>query len=241
MSDASYIKELESKGFCIRRAVVAPAALEEIGRSVDEARGTAGSRFHAGELFGMRNLLLAVPSVRGLASSKALRQIVAPVLGEHAVAVRGLYFDKTAKANWRLGWHQDRAIAVAERASIRGYGPWSIKAGVPHVFPPNSVLAGMLTVRLHLDPCSAAGGALCVLPGTHRGRVDEAECERLEEAGYAVSCDVGAGDAVVMRPLLAHRSEKTHQPQHRRVIHLEYAGVALPPPLEWFESVRMEA
>jgi hypothetical protein len=82
-------------------------------------------------------------------------QIAKSVLGAQAKPVRAILFDKTPLTNWALGWHQDRTIAVQRRAEVAGYGPWSIKAGLQHVAPPFDVLAGMITVRVHLDEVGA--------------------------------------------------------------------------------------
>ena len=120
-----------------------------------------------GETYAIRNLL-DVPAVRALVDSAAVRAVVEPVLGPGAFAVRGILFDKTPAANWRVPWHQDLTIAVQTRRDVPGNGPWSVKAGVPHVQPPVVVLKRMLTVRLHLDACDAANGPLRVLPSSHR-------------------------------------------------------------------------
>ncbi len=42
-----------------------------------------------------------------------------------------------------------------------------------------------------------------------------------------------AGDAVLMRPLVVHASPRAARPTRRRVIHLEYAALDVPAPLEW--------
>ena len=98
------------------------------------------------------------PRSAGLAGSPALLDLVEPVLGPGAFAVRGLLFDKTPGANWGVPWHQDLTIAVRERVEAPGFGPWTVKAGIPHVRPPVGVLEGMLTLRVHLDDCDAARG-----------------------------------------------------------------------------------
>jgi hypothetical protein len=54
-------------------------------------------------------------------------------------------------ANWKVAWHQDLTIAVRHRIEVPGFGPWSVKDGVPHVRSPIESLEQMLTVRLHLD------------------------------------------------------------------------------------------
>jgi ectoine hydroxylase-related dioxygenase (phytanoyl-CoA dioxygenase family) len=92
----------------------------------------------------------------------------------------------------------------------------------------------MLTVRVHLDPCPAANGALRVMPGTHRlGRIDQNHAPNHVIEDQAVVCEVQAGAALVMRPLLLHASSPSTEPTHRRVLHFDYANAALPHGLRW--------
>jgi ectoine hydroxylase-related dioxygenase (phytanoyl-CoA dioxygenase family) len=126
---------------------------------------------------------------------------------------------------------------VKERRDVEGFGPWSVKAGVVHVQPPASVLAGMLTVRLHLDDCGLENGPLRVVPGSHKLGVSDAAAiadarNRIAEA----TCAVGAGSVVLMRPLLLHASSPATVAGHRRVIHLEFAAAELPGGLEWHDE-----
>ncbi len=185
------IIDLTELGFFIARDVVPEPVLSALEEAVARAQQSPGGRRRRGELFGMRNLL-AVPEVRHLAGCEPFRDLVVPVLGAGAMAVRGLFFDKTPAANWRLGWHQDRAIAVKQRVEVDGYGPWSTKAGVCHVYPPLEILADMVTVRLHLDDCDATNGALKVIPGTHaRPELAKAEINELATAqGFEVCAGV---------------------------------------------------
>ena len=60
-------------------------------------------------------------------------------------------FDKTEETNGGLGRHQDRTICVQRRLDAEGFGPWLEKSGLSHVAPPFAVLAGIVTVRVHLD------------------------------------------------------------------------------------------
>lgn len=133
---------------------------EEVARLGEELDGVAEtSRLRRGEaVFGIRNLLRASPAVRELAWSAAVRTRILPVLGPDAIPVRGIFFDKTPGANWKVPWHQDLAIAVRERREVPGFTGWSVKEGVPHVQPPAAVLERMLTLRLHLDPCGPDDG-----------------------------------------------------------------------------------
>src|SRR5690606_3154716 len=109
------------------------------------------------------------------------------------------------------------------------YGPWTRKAGVPHVRPPLDVLRGMLTVRIHLDDCGPDDGPLAVIPRSHSG-AGEGEAEetdrrlRCDLDPPAATCLVPRGGAVLMRPLILHASGSARVPGHRRVIHLEYAA-----------------
>jgi len=51
-----------------------------------------------------------VPMVRELAASKAVKPIIDCLLGKESFAVRGILFNKTPDANWKVVWHQDRTI-----------------------------------------------------------------------------------------------------------------------------------
>ncbi|RLS38834.1 MAG: hypothetical protein DWH78_05865 [Planctomycetota bacterium] len=126
------------------------------------------------------------------------------------------------------------SIAVKQRHELDGYQAWTKKAGVQCVQPPRNVMNQVLALRLHLDDCRAENGALKVLPGTHRDvPLGTAEIEQLAGAGSEVVCEVPAGGAILMNPLLFHASSPMNRPGHRRVIHLEFTAMELPPPLEW--------
>lgn len=145
--------------------------------------------------------------------------------------VRAIFFDKTPDGNWLVTWHQDRTVAVDRRFEAPGWGPWSLKDGVHHVQPPLEVLENMLTLRLHIDAADKANGCLKVIPGSHRYGVlgQDAIRERVGN-GESVFCEVGAGDAVLMRPLILHASSKAMAPVHRRVVHLEFSALERPAP-----------
>lgn len=109
-----------------------------------------------------------------------------------------------------------------------------MKDGVHHVQAPPDVLETMLTVRIHLDDCGLENGPLRVLPGTHRyGWLNADDIQRLRGEVEEASCAIALGGAILMRPLLLHASSKAMKPQHRRVLHLEFAASALPGGLEW--------
>lgn len=142
--------------------------------------------------------------------------------------------DRRRKLGWP--WHQDLAIAVDERIETAGFGPWSVKEGVVHVQPPPHILARMVTLRLHLDDCTAENGALRVLPGSHgQGELDADAIADWTARQPPVVCEIPKGGALLMRPLLLHASSPAKNPSHRRVLHVEYAAAELPNGLKWSE------
>lgn len=185
---------------------------------------------------GRRDLLRRIPEIGTLAHDPRLIQLVDGAIGIGGFPVRGIFFDKIETANWPVLWHQDLAIAVREQAEVEGFGPWTVKDGIPHVLPPAAVLEGMITLRIHLDDADDSNGALLVVPGSHAfGRIPEKEISGYVEQGPVESCCVQSGDVMLMRPLLLHSSKRAANPKHRRVIHIEYANCDLPDPFEWFE------
>lgn len=211
--------------------------VERLCAALDDAPQAARIRTRAGLTYGSRNVL-EVPEVAALVEAPAFRALVEPTLGPGAFAVRGLLFDKQARANWRVPWHQDLVIAVRGRREVPGFTNWSKKAGVLHVQPPVAVLEGMLAVRLHLDEAGPDTGPLRVLPGSHaHGRLSPDEVRAWAERVEPRTCVTPRGGAALLRPLLLHASGLATRPGRRRVLHLECAAHPLPGGLEW-ESAR---
>ncbi len=236
MTAGGLAERVARDGFAVAEGVLDGRGVEALREATGRAAEGAGAR-RRGQVYAVRNLLNVVPETRALAGSAVVRALVEPLLGPDCFVVRGILFDKTPAAPWKVAWHQDLSIAVRERVEAEGFGPWSLKAGVVHVQPPAAVLARMLTVRLHLDDCDEANGALKVLPGTHTsGRLVAGEIEALRGSRGAVTCEVRAGGALLMRPLLLHSSPTPREPRRRRVVHLEFAAGRLPCGLEWREA-----
>ena len=186
---------------------------------------------------GVRNLLELSPCLHKLAQSQEISSLVAPILGNQARVIRGIFFDKQPNANWKVPWHQDVTIAVKHRLDVDGYHPWSVKGGIPHVQPPTAILEQMLTVRIHLDRTDEGNGALKVMPGSHcHGKLTNMEIDRWKQTSPGISCNLAPGGILLMRPLLLHASSMATVPSHRRVIHLEYASYQLPSGLECYSD-----
>jgi len=232
MLQNSDLHHLVVEGFAVVPQVISATTVGDILQQVEG--GCLASRR---DLYAIRHLFREIPTLKFLAQHSALRKLVEPVLGKSARVVRAIFFDKIPQANWKVPWHQDVTIAVLAKKAVVGFSSWSIKEGVVHVQPPINILENMLTLRLHLDDCPMEHGALSVLPGSHRqGRLTREQIGKLRANQVVVGCPAKPGDVLMMRPLLLHASSAantTHVDWHRRVIHLEYAGMPLPGGLEW--------
>ena len=222
-------------GFAVFEQVISIPECEaltvELSSRFQSQQASARSR-----IGGVRNLLQTSALVAEVAVGAPVLNILKSALGVEPFPVRSIFFDKTPDANWSVAWHQDLHIAIVEKIETPGFGPWTVKAGVPHVQPPLEVLNDMVTLRLHLDDCDASNGALKVIPGSQvQGILVDAEFEHWKQRPSVV-CEVPKGGAMLMRPLLLHASSPAVRPSHRRVLHIEYATKDLPNGLRWFES-----
>lgn len=200
---------------------------------IDEVLAVLPQHLETESRGGLRNLF-EIPAVPDLARDPVIRAAAETVLGADCFAVRALLFDKTPSANWKVAWHQDVTIAVAEQRDLPGFGPWSVKAGVVHVQPPREILERMVAVRVHLDPCGAENGPLRVLAGSHQnGKLSPDAIAQYRAQVQELACFVPRGGLLLMRPLLLHASSPAMVSDHRRVIHLEFASGGLAGGLVW--------
>lgn len=201
-------------------AVLPGACLDDLpGLRAEADRLLAGS--HAA-----RNVLRRSALIHAIARRWAASAPVCAALGTDAFPVRALLFDKIPGENWQVPWHRDTAIAISGSVRPAGWGPWSTKDGIDHAIPPEPWLSRRLAIRFHLDDCPAGNGALLVRPGSHRLASDA-------EALPDMVVETVAGDVLVMHPLLLHASRPALRPDHRRVLHLEFANLPLPVGLTW--------
>lgn len=215
--------QLEESGYVVLPQCAGAGRLADLRGGLDTVLSHAGRR----------NLLADLPAIADFAANE-LSTVLRPFGGGGFFPVRALLFDKTPRANWKVAWHQDEFIAVAERREVEGFAGWSLKEGVWHTQAPVSVLERMLTARLHLDDCGAEQGPLRVVPGSHRaGRLDAGAIAAIRTTTPAEEIHCHAGDALLMRPLLLHASSKATQPARRRVLHVEFACEDLPSGLQW--------
>jgi hypothetical protein len=230
-----YCDRIEQDGFAMVPAGIPATDLDDLTLAIEQL----GADVDLGVRGGVRDAFRLVPAVKALAVSAPMWALASDALGPRCAAVRAIIFDKTPDANWKVSWHQDLTIAVRHHADVPGFGPWSTKAGIVHVQPPVAVLEQMITLRLHLDPCGPGNGPVRVLPGSHRvGRLSGVDIDAWRAQRKAHDCVAERGELLVMRPLLLHASSPAASAQHRRVVHIEYAGMDLPDGLQWHEAWR---
>lgn len=234
-----YASFFRRDGYFIAEDILGFDEIEDLRRAVAELPNREEVR-RKRSVYGVRNLLEICPAVQELAARTEIRKFATAVLGGAAFAVRAIFFDKVADANWSLFWHQDNVIAVKHRIETPGFLGWSQKSGVWQVQPPAEVLAGMVAVRVHLDDCGSDNGPLRVLPGSHRSGWLDDELDQWKASVLEVVCSVGCGGILSMCPLTLHSSAASQAVGHRRVIHIEYAANELPGELEWNNRILPE-
>lgn len=233
MPTTSLRARLRREGYVLVRDVLARADIARLILALEPIRNaTAPSRVL--EIYRMRGLLESVAAVRHLAGAPEIQSLVRSALRRKGFAVRGLLFDKMRSANWVSPWHQDVAISVRRRIEVPGFRGWSDHTNVVHVQPPAAIQEAMVTLRIHLDDCSASKGPLKVIPRSHAdGYLDEGEIRRLTRLIKPVACLAKAGDVLLLSPLLVHASSRSSTTGPRRVIHLQFAATELPGGLQW--------
>ena len=189
-------------------------------------------------VYAVRNVLGVVPGLKNVLFNPNLKAILAAI-DPGLFLTKAIYFDKPPLSNWYVTWHQDTTITVREKVETEGFFGWTRKEGMVGVCPPEEILQNTVTVRVHLDPADAKNGALQVLPGSHRQRLNDPEIALITGHSVPHVCEVGCGGVHLMKPLLLHASAKTHHQRHRRVLHLEFNSVALPNGLEWAEKTAL--
>lgn len=208
---------LEQQGFALIPNVFRESEVVALLRDLDDV-------YHRRSRAGIRHLL-SHAAVNSVANDARLLGIAQTILGRSAFCFRATLFDKSPDSNWLIAWHQDTALPLIEKQETPGWGPWSVKEGIPYGHAPASALEQVLALRLHLDDCTADNGPLRVLARTHRlGVLSDEEVERKAQKGQAIECAIARGGVVVMRPLLIHASSKSKSANPRRVLHIEYAS-----------------
>lgn len=240
-STSPLLEALARDGFATVEAVFSPAEAQALVADLESALASTladdpAIRGGEGTVYAARNVLRLWPPTADVWRRPPLPGLLAAALGPDFGLVRALYFDKPPGNSWALPWHKDLTVAVKNnRLGGARFSRPTRKAGVPHAEAPACVLEAMLTARLHLDDVGDDNGPLKVVPGSHR----TGKAMRLEDAPVA-TLHARAGDVLLIRPLVAHCSNRSHDDtaRHRRILHLEFAGVReLPDGYQWHDYV----
>lgn len=236
------LNQINEAGYCLVPAVFTAPQVAAINQGLEQAfrkPSAAAMRSESGRVYGARNILSLWPEAATIWQQPPLPKILTELLGPGFGLVRGLYFDKPPENTWALPWHKDMTIAVRDnRLGGAAFAKPTVKAGVPHVEAPVQVLERMATARIHLDDVTEENGPLRVIPGSHRTGIS---MELGDVAPQSILA--AAGDVLLMRPLLAHASNRSlaGTDRHRRILHLEFAAAGeLPDGYEWHEFRRFE-
>jgi hypothetical protein len=234
------IAALTHDGYVVLPTVLAPHAVEALADQLQVALASQSDayesiRTQSGGIYAARNVLTLWPEAARVWRTPLLLDALRQVLGLDFGLVRVLFFDKPPERTWALPWHKDMTIAVREHGDSPRFGKPTRKAGIPHVEAPVEVLEQMLTVRMHLDDVDDENGPLKVIPGSHRtGK------ELILDGTPPVSIHARRGDALLICPLVAHCSNKSHPDtrRHRRILHFEFAASSeLPDGYAWHDFI----
>src|SRR5215471_5058108 len=207
---------IDRSGFWIENNVLSDRECDDLIKTVPQSlrgRSRAGARH-----------LMSIPAIDAAAKDERLLRIARQALGDGAVPYRATLFDKSARANWLVVWHQDTMLPLESRNDSTEWGPWSLKAGVLYAHAPAWAMSRVLALRISLDASTAENGPLRVIPGSHlAGVLSDDEILGLARTHENIEALVPRGGVLAMRPLLAHSSSKARSCEPRRVLHLEYA------------------
>jgi len=230
------LHSLRRDGFALVRSVLPERVAVEMAADVlttlDAHSSARGVRRSHGRVYAARNLGRLWPGARRAEQLARAATPLEDLLGGTARLVRAIYFDKPPGRSWSLPWHRDTMLAVGSPSNPAPGAQVFMRAGVPHIKGDFGVLSRMLTVRLHLDPATEHNGALLVVPGSHESADDGRTTPATPPDGNTRIVSARLGDALLMRPLLLHKSNDSEpgSKQHRRILHLEFAAAHSPAP-----------
>lgn len=227
-------KEINKNGFTIIDNIFSGEEVTDIVSAIENADTSKQTFRKSADLFAIRQFIKDVPEVAPLIFIQKMNDLINELFGVGYFVVKSIYFDKPQGSNWFVAYHQDLTISVDRKASLEGYGSWTVKQDQFAVQPPIAILESNFTIRIHLDATTEHNGALRVIPGSHLKGV-----YRTETIDWSVetetTCRVGKGGVMIMKPLLLHASGKTTNSRKRRVIHIEFSNQLLPAPISWAE------
>lgn len=225
-------RDLDQHGFQLVPDAVCAASRARLLRLLEPSRLPRAATHPSGLVFAARHLLESIPELAPELNTAGLGALAATYLAPDAFPIDAAFFDKRAAANWTVPVHQDRVLPVHVDDGRRH----RVTDGIAVAEPNPSTLARLLALRIHFDSTDAETGALHVLPGSHAHGTLSGEQVRAVPLSSFVPCAAVAGDVLLMRPLLLHRSPPSTRDGQRRVLHVVYATDQPDAGLRWRTS-----
>lgn len=226
-------KILNNLGYLLLENIYSTEEVGHILKKIQEKKESNTNFRKQADLFAIRSFLKEFPDLKPLLFNQNFKKLVQQ-FGQDYKIVKAIYFDKPPRANWIVNWHQDLTISVDKKQEIEGFKHWTKKRDGFAVQPPLNYLENIITIRIHLDDCTAANGALRVIPRSHQHA-----CIRPNMFPDFIKkemiCESSKGGVLIMKPLILHASKRSENQAHRRVIHLELSNLELSKNLEWRE------
>jgi len=226
--------ELEEKGYSLIGNLYSHSEVKQILGCIESAEQSGSSFMKNKDVFAIRQLLKNVPQLSNLLFNEKLKALLNNFFDSKYFLTKATYSDKPAKSNWFVAYHQDLSISVTKKAVNTDYVNWTFKKGQFGVQPPVKILENTITIRIHLDNTDENNGALKVIPKSHSNGIIRLDSKEFTTDGELV-CKIKKGEAMVMKPLTMHASNRATNGKRRRVIHLEFSNMQLEMPISWLE------
>lgn len=219
-------QELIKKGFSITNTIFSDGEIENLKKLIGSSKDT----------YAIRQLFVKNPEIMEIVlSNDKFKRLISEVCEDDYFITKAIYFNKPAKSNWFVSYHQDISISVENKIEAESYTNWTNKNGQLGVIPPLEILENTVTFRIHLDDTDETNGALKVIPNSHsKGFIRVDENFKISEHGEEKLCKVRKGEVMLMKPLLLHASQKSISSTDRSVIHVELCNKNIP--MGWLEK-----
>jgi Phytanoyl-CoA dioxygenase (PhyH) len=229
-----YQNQVTAEGFAIAPSIFSESEIENLIARIEKGKKENPNFKGNKAVFAIRNFLKEFPGLETMLMTDEFKRLIASFGADYRI-VKSIYFDKPPNANWVVNWHQDLTISIKNKLETAGFSKWLPKENYFSVQPPIAYSQDIITLRIHLDDCTKANGALRVIPKSHKGIL---EIKNLSADFFEneVICEIPKGGVLMMKPLVWHSSKRTENNENRRVIHIELSKMELPEPLVWAES-----
>ena len=220
---------LEYKGFGILNHVYTKRDIRKLKSKLDFY-----IKEHNEQGFGMREVLKKMPELKEILFNKNFKKLIKSI-DKNTFLTKAIYFDKSPQDNWYVTWHQDVPINVTRKIETENFSSWTNKKGVISVRPPEEISKNTFSMRIHLDDTTIKNGALKVIPGSHKKRLNDDEIKLISQSSIPFTSEVNSGGVQLLKPLLLHASSVSKVQKRRRVLHLEFSSIELPNGLYYAE------